>query len=248
MGFREHQSLAAEGFTGPKAILEGKWGFLQGTSRDPKPSRLVDGLEGRPRILDTGLKLHACCRYNQSAIDAVLGLKKEYNLSPAKIDKIRVETFRAAFPLVVDPWEEKMNPKSDVQAQFSLPYTVATAIVRGKVSFDEFSPEALTNSSIREVMKKIEVAHNPELDPFFPKSWPARVKIQTTDGKELENRVDYPKGDIENPLTWDELVARFKDHSKEVFDQAQQKGILEILQHIEELEDIERLTNLLRIK
>jgi 2-methylcitrate dehydratase PrpD len=240
--------LANEGFRGPRAILEGRWGFLRGTSRDPEPFRLVEGLGGRLRILDTGIKLHACCRYNQSPIDAILNLKKEYDLSPKEIDRIRVEIFRAAFPLVVDPWEEKMNPKSDVQAQFSLPYTVAAAIVRDRVSFEEFLPESLSDSSIREVMEKVEVVHDPELDPAFPRSWPARVKLGTRDGKHLENRVDFPRGDVNNPLSWNELVIRFKEHSKEIFDPTLQDGIVETLQRIQELKDMKKLTDLLRIK
>ncbi len=240
--------LANEGFRGPRSILEGKWGFLRGTSRDPEPFRLVEGLGGRLRILDTGIKLHACCRYNQSPIDAILNLKKEYDLSPHEVDRIRVEIFRAAFPLVVDPWEEKMNPKTDVQAQFSLPYTVAAAIVKGRVSFEEFLAGSLSDSSIRAVMAKVEVVHDPELDPAFPRSWPARVKVRTRDGKHLENKVDFPKGDINNPLSWDELVIRFKVHSKEVFNPTLQERIVESLQRIHKMKDMRRFTGFLRVK
>jgi len=240
--------LANEGFKGPRAILEGKWGFLRGTSSNPDPSRLIEKLEGTLRILDTGIKLHACCRYSQSAIDAVLNLRKEYDLGPHDIDTIRVEIFRAAFPLVVEPWQEKMDPKTDVQAQFSLPYTVAAAIVKGRVSFEEFLPESLSDPRIREVMARVGVVHDPELDPAFPRSWPARVKIRTTGGKHLENKVDFPRGDVNNPLSWDELVIRFKEHSKEVFDPTLQERIVELIQRIHTLKDMKKFTSLLRIK
>ena len=239
--------LAAEGFRGPQAILEGKSGFCQTTSRNPDYSHLTEGLEGRPLILDTGLKLHACCRYNQSAIDAVLDIRKSHDLNLQNIDSILVETFRAAFPLVVEPWEEKINPKTDVQAQFSLPYTVAIAILKGRVSFEEFFPENLIDPSVRKMMQKVKVIHNPEFDLAFPKSWPARIKIRTRDGKNLENKVDFPKGDVVNPLSWDELIARFKEHSKDVFDQTQQDRIVEALQHLEKWKDIKKFTALLRI-
>jgi 2-methylcitrate dehydratase PrpD len=238
--------LAAEGFKGPSAILEGRWGFLQGTSKNPEPDRLIEGLKGRFRIMDTGLKLHACCRYNQSAIDATLELMRDYNLNHEKIEKIRVEIFQAAFPLVVDPWEEKMNPKTDVQAQFSLPYTVATAIVRGKVSFDEFNQRALGDLITKSVMKKVEVSHDPELDKVFPRSWPARVKIRTTDGQDIDKKVDCPKGDVDNPLSEDELVMRFKEHSDRVFDRTQQGRVVESLRQVESLKDMRELTVLLR--
>lgn len=240
--------LANEGFKGPGAILEGKWGFLRGTSRNPDPFRLTERFEGRLRILDTGIKLHACCRYNQSAIDGALNLRKKHGLGPNDIDKIRIEIFGAAFPLVVDPWEEKMDPKTDVQAQFSLPYTVAVAIVKGRVSFEEFLPESLSDRSIRAAMAKVEVIHDPELDPEFPRSWPARVKVRTTGGKQLEKQVDFPRGDVNNPLNWDELVIRFKEHSKEVFDPTLQERIVESLQRIHAVKDMKKFTVLLRAK
>ena len=240
--------LAAEGFRGPQTILEGKNGFLQTTSRTPNYSRLIEKIGGRPLILDTGLKLHACCRYNQSAIDAVLFLRKSNDLNLQKIDSIQVETFQAAFPLVIEPWEQKMNPKTDVQAQFSLPYTVAIAVLKGRVSFEEFFPNHLVDPNVRNLMKKVNVIHNPEFDIAFPKSWPTRVKIRTTDGKEIENKVDFPKGDVENPLSWDELIARFKEHSQNVFRQTRQDKIIEAIQNLEKQEDMQKLTALLRIK
>ena len=240
--------LANEGFKGPRAILEGKWGFLRGTTRNPDPSRLIEKLGRRLRILDTGIKLHACCRYSQSAIDAVLNIRREHDLGPHDIDTIQVEIFRAAFPLVVDPWQEKMDPKSDVEAQFSLPYTVAAAIVKGRVSFEEFLPESLSDPMIREVMARVGVVHDPELDPAFPRSWPARITIRTRGGKHLENKVDFPRGDVNNPLSSDELLIRFQEHSKEVFDRALQERIVESIQRIHTLKDMKRFTGLLRIK
>ena len=237
--------LAAEGFKGPRAVLEGKWGFLSATSSSADAGKLVEGLGERPRILDTGLKLHACCRYNQSAIDACLAIRKE-NVCPLEnIEKIQVHIFKAAYPLVLDPWEEKMNPKTDVQAQFSLPYTVAVAAVKGRVSFDEFNKDLLNDSTIRDMMHRVEVIHDPDLDPLFPKSWPTRVIIQTTDNRSFENRVDYPKGDVENPLTRGELADRFRRNSETVFDASRQTEIIEKVNRFQDVENVTALTTLL---
>ncbi len=237
--------LAAEGFKGPRAVLEGKWGFLSTTSNSADTTLLTEGLGERPRILDTGLKLHACCRYNQSAIDACLEIRKENEGAFENIEKIRVHIFKAAYPLVLEPWEEKMNPKTDVQAQFSLPYTVAVALVKGRVSFDEFNPELLGDPIIRDMMHRVEVIHDPDLDPLFPKSWPTRVIIHTTDNRSFENRVDYPKGDVENPLSWDELVDRFCQNSGSVFDVTRQSRIVEKVNQFEDVENVTALTTLM---
>ena len=237
--------LAAEGFLGPKAVLEGKWGFLKATSNNADETRLVEGLGGKPRVMDTGLKLHACCRYNQSAIDAAAEIMKKNDLSPHSVEKVQVDIFKAAYPLVVEPWEEKMNPQTDVQAQFSLPYTVALAVVKGRVSFEEFYPEVLKDPTVRDMMKRVEVVHDPALDAEFPKSWPTRVTIQTTDNRSLDQRVDFPKGDVENPLSWEALIHRFKAHSEMVFDPSRQDRIVETVKKLQDLETITKLTAIL---
>lgn len=237
--------LASQGFKGPNEILEGKWGFLSATSNLSNPAKLTEELNGRPRVMDTGLKLHACCRYNQSAIDAVLELRKSHHLSADEIEKIEVELFKAAFPLVVDPWEDKMNPETDVQAQFSLPYTVALAVIKGRVSFEEFNPEVLRDPEVRAVMKKVEVIYNPELDPLFPESWPTKVIVSMTDGNVFDTRVDYPKGDIENPLSWEELADRFKDHTGMIFEESKKDRIVDMITDLQKLENARRLTALL---
>lgn len=237
--------LAAEGFKGPRAVLEGKWGFLAATSDHAKPSHLIDGFGGKHRVMDTGLKLHACCRYNQSAIDATMEIMKANDLSPEAIKSVHVEIFKAAYPLVVEPWDVKMNPQTDVQAQFSLPYTVALAIEKGRVSIEEFYPEILTDQKVRDMMNRIQVIHNEEFDLEFPKIWPTRVTIQTTDHRFLSHRVDYPKGDVENPLTWEELIERFGAHTKGVFDSTLQEQIVGTVNALQNLEKINNLTALL---
>jgi 2-methylcitrate dehydratase PrpD len=237
--------LAQEGFKGPKAVLEGKWGFLSAASNSADRECLVGGLGGRPRILDTGLKLHACCRYNQSAIDACLAIAKEYTVRAADVESIRVEIFKAAYPLVVEPWEEKMNPQTDVQAQFSLPYTVAVAIAKGRVSFEEFDRNVLEDPEVRELMNRVEVHNDPQLDPLFPKRWPTRVAIQTKDGRRLERLVDCPRGDVENPLPWEELVERFRRHTDAVFEPSRQDEIIGIIREIQDIENMDEVTELL---
>jgi len=246
-GGLEAALLAAEGFKGPNAVLEGPWGFLGATSRSSDRSLLTKNFDKKWKIMETSLKLHACCRYNQSAIDAAIKIMDENNLNPGSVDQVQVELFGAAFPLVVEPWEEKLNPQTDVQAQFSLPYAVALAIVKGRVSFDEFQPEILNDRKIRNMMKKICVVHNAEFDGIFPKKWPSRITIHTVDGRVLECRVDYPRGDVENPLSWEELVRRFKTHSAAVFKPSRQEIILQKVKTLSTILDLNELTLLLAI-
>jgi 2-methylcitrate dehydratase PrpD len=74
--------LAAEGFSGPLHILEGRDGFLHGYSRNPVPQRLTAGLGESFEILHTAVKPHACCRYMQGPIDAILEIAREHAIQP----------------------------------------------------------------------------------------------------------------------------------------------------------------------
>ena len=94
-------------------------------------------------------------------------------------------------------------------------------------------------------MKKVEVVHNPDLDPLFPESWPTKVIITDMDGNVFDTRIDYPKGDIENPLSWEELADRFKDHTGTVFEETKKSRIIDTVTNLQNLENAGQLTALL---
>jgi 2-methylcitrate dehydratase PrpD len=101
--------LAAEDFRGPSRILEGRDGFLRGYSRRPLPDLLTGDLGKSFEILRTSVKPHACCRYMQGPIDAILALVHEHNIRPAQVRQIEVAVLEAGWPLVVEPRAQKYN-------------------------------------------------------------------------------------------------------------------------------------------
>src|SRR5215831_17271992 len=102
--------LAAEGFTGPLHVLEGRDGFLQGYSRKSVPERLTGGLGDSFEILHTAVKPHACCRYMQGPIDAILEITREHNIAPEQIENIEVAILEAGWAIIAEPREQKYNP------------------------------------------------------------------------------------------------------------------------------------------
>src|SRR5579862_8824237 len=106
----EAAMLAAEGFSGPLHILEGRDGFLHGYSRHPVPERLTAGLGESYEILHTAVKPHACCRYMQGSIDAVLALVREHAIEASQVRKIEVAVLEAGWGIVAEPREQKYNP------------------------------------------------------------------------------------------------------------------------------------------
>jgi 2-methylcitrate dehydratase PrpD len=202
--------LAAEGFSGPLRILEGRDGFLHGYSRNPIPERLTDGLGESFEILRTAVKPHACCRYMQGPIDAVLAILRERHLDAGQIQRIEVAVLEAGWGLVAEPRETKYHPESVVDAQFSMPFGAAIAALEGAAGLDQFTLEKIRSPKVRELMGKVTLVRDPSIEETFPQEWPARVAIQLTDGRSFDEYVRYPKGDPENPLTWEELAAKFQ--------------------------------------
>jgi 2-methylcitrate dehydratase PrpD len=202
--------LAAEGFTGPLRILEGRDGFLHGYSRNPIAERLTDDLGESFEILHTAVKPHACCRYMQGPIDAVLAIMREHNLEASQIRRIEIAVLEAGWAIVAEPRARKYNPESVVDAQFSMPFGVAVAAIDGVAGLAQFTVEKARSPKIREVMDKVVLVKDPRIEETFPQEWPARVVIEIENGQRYEKFIRYPKGDPENPLSWDEMAAKFR--------------------------------------
>jgi 2-methylcitrate dehydratase PrpD len=202
--------LAAEGFTGPLSILEGRDGFLHGYSRRPIADRLTEGLGESFEILHTAVKPHACCRYMQGPIDAMLALMRDHSVQPSQIHRIEVAVLEAGWGIVAEPRAKKYNPESVVDAQFSMPFGAAVAAIDGAAGLDQFTLEKARSPKIRELMNKVVLVKDPRIEETFPREWPASVVIELNDGQRLEKFVRYPKGDPEKPLTWDEMAAKFR--------------------------------------
>lgn len=202
--------LAAENFSGPQQILEGRDGFLQGHSRRPVLDRLTTGLGHSYEILQTAVKPHACCRYMQGPIDAILALMSEHSIAADAIRRIEVAVLEAGWDIVCAPEERKYHPESIVDAQFSMPYGAAVAVLCGAAGLDQFTIEQIRSPQIREMMGKVILTKDARLEETFPREWPALVTIDTQDGRTHEKFVRYPKGDPENPLTWEELARKFR--------------------------------------
>ena len=229
--------LARENFTGPGTIIEGRFGFLHAYSSGSKSGKVLQNWGDPWEVLRTSIKPHACCRYKQGPIDGILKIVRENSIDASQIEKVILGILKAGFAIIVEPEEQKSNPKSIVDAQFSMPFGAAVAILHGKATLDEYTLESINSGRVRELMGKISCVRDPELEKEFPKKWPASVTLLTKDGKTYSTRIDYPKGDPENPLTWDELIDKFRNLISPVLGEARQNEIIERVRSLEEEQD-----------
>jgi 2-methylcitrate dehydratase PrpD len=202
--------LAAEGFRGPSRILEGRDGFLSSYSRHPLPDLLTGELGQSFEILRTSVKPYACCRYMQGPIDAILALVCEHDIRPQQVRQIEVAVLEAGWPLVVEPREQKYCPQSIVEAQFSMPYGAAVAVIDRAAGLNQFNQARLQSDDVRGFLDRVTMNKNPDIEKNFPEEWPAIVTIHLQDGRSFEKAIRHPRGDPQNPLTWPELIAKFR--------------------------------------
>ena len=202
-------NLAGQGFRGPSTILEGRDGFLHGYSRESKPELVTQNLGRDFEILHTAVKPHACCRYMQAPIDALLALALEHDIPAAQVERVEIAVLEAGWSLVCEPRARKNSPVNTVDAQFSMPYGAAVALLHRQAGLDQFAAGNFQSPELNVLMEKVVLRKDPRIEENFPKEWSAIVSVLLAGGKRYEKHVRFPNGDPENPLSWDELAAKF---------------------------------------
>jgi len=203
--------LARDGFSGPHLVFEGKKGFFKAFSDKHDPKALTDGLPKtgsglaqQYKITECYIKPYPVCGHAIPTIDAVLKLLRKQPVKPDDIERVRIRTYALALDESDDP-----SPKTTTSATLSLQYTTAATLIFGRLTPDEMTEEMLFDPTIRDLMKKIDVILDPELDKLMPKKRSAIVELKMKDGSFRKARQDSPKGQPENPLTDDELREKF---------------------------------------
>lgn len=237
--------LARRGFQGPTSIIEGRDGFLHAYSNGADASKVLEGIGSGFEILRTSVKPHACCRYMQPPIDGVLKIVRENDLRPDQIGKVRLGILRAGAPLIAEPIENKYRPQSIVEAQFSMPFGAAVAVLYRKAGLGEFHLSKINSEKVKRMMRQVECMVDPDLDQTFPKQWCATAEIFTKDGKRYFTKIEYPKGDPENPLSWEELIKKFHDLSGRFMTKERRLKIVDQVKNLEKIQNIKKWSPLL---
>ena len=237
--------LARAGYTGPTTIFEGRDGFLSAYSGDPDPSLVLKDLGEEYLLTQTGIKPHACCRYNQGPIDCLLDIGQANDFQPMEIEEVKIGVLSQGMRLVAEPVDSKRNPKSVVDMQFSMHFAAAVALSYGSASLSEYTLGVPERPEVRHIMDRVECVTDPKLDAQTPKLFPAWAEVRTTDGRTMHSELTYPKGDPENPVTWDEMQNKFKLLSAPVISNQRQQKIMAAVDSLEQLDDVRQLASLL---
>ena len=215
--------LASQGLTAPPAPFEGPHGLwdLMGT-RDigPLPRGPV------PAVTRASYKYYLTEYHSQAAIMAVLALRER--VDPAQVAAVRIETDRFAWT-EIGSGPEKWRPATRETADHSLPYIAAAVLVDGVFSDDIFRPERFSDARILQLIDKVTVVENPAFTEVFPAEMPCRVAITDRDGRLHSAEVRHPPGHPANPLTNDQVAAKFRALTGRALHAVQAERLLDTL-------------------
>ena len=191
--------LAALGFTGPPAILEGKAGLFAAACPDADPDAVLRDPDAPWQLHETSIKPWPSCRHTHPVIDGALELAGR--LDPAAIEKIEVATYRAALDVCDRPVAD-----SAYEAKFSLQHCAAVALQRGTVDFSAF--DAPAREAAAALARKVSVSAGDPFDAAYPGAWGAGISVELADGSREEVRRDVCRGDPEAALSAGEMTAK----------------------------------------
>ena len=200
--------MAGEGFKGPSKAFEGQWGYLHSYASGGNIKKAIDGLGEKFETLNLGVKPYPSCRYSHAAIDVLIELKKELNFSSEDLDDVDIGLSETALNIIGYPLNDKQNPKSIVDGQFSMPFCAAVTVKSGGLQWDDYKNH-LNNSDTLSLCNKIKVSPDKDAEECCPEYMSAKVKV-VVKGKKHEKFVKIPKGEPENFMDDAEFISKFQ--------------------------------------
>ena len=229
--------MARHDYLGATSPIEGSRGYFALYAGDgADASRALDGLGSDFEVMNTAVKPYPCCRYSHATIDAVADIVRAESLASPDIDGIEIAMGETGYGLVADPAEMKRVPSNVVEGQFSVYFAAAATAEKGGYAWDAY--DRLADAEVRRLMQRTSVT----LDQRFGSGMESIVSLRTADGRVIERNVPYPKGEPENPMTWDEMQAKFTEWSGPVIGAERAAQVIESVASLQSLASMSELT------
>ena len=237
-GINTHSSfiaatLAQSGFIGAAEVFEGKQGFLQGYALRPIPENATKTLGKSFETLENAIKPFPLCRYNHQTLDLVIDYQKENIIDTSRVSSINIDRPKYGVQLCGSPIEQKRNPQSPVDAQFSGCFAVALALTEQKADMTTFTGalDRGLSDEFKRLMSITDIQQADDLDEIHPEFWPGRVKM-VIDGEEVELYGKHMRGERERPMAIEEVQDKFRDLSPK-HDEKNRKEVFDVINNLE---------------
>lgn len=231
--------LARAGMIGPSEVFEGRFGLLATHLQDedvPRDfSRVTANLGSHWESRQSSFKPYPAAHVLHPYIDAALRLRRERGLQPDLIERVECPVTPFIVPIVCEPTSEKLAPASDSHGRVSLQYSIAEALYTGSLGRRAYGPQHLSSPEILALARRVRYY----VDPQYP--GPGRFKgalrVTLTDGRSFEEIQEYNRGSVENPMTPEELRAKFDENADGVLSAAESRRLADEIARLEDLPD-----------
>jgi 2-methylcitrate dehydratase PrpD len=201
--------MAERGITGAHNVLEGEYGlFRQYHGGEYDREILLADLGERFEGMNIGFKPYPCCGFSHAFIDGALALKARYNIKAEKIESVTACCGETSYQ-ICNPPEVKGSPRNPVDAQFSLPWAVATALVKGRVAPADFTAAAIKDGDVLKISRKVKGVPEPAYNRHGV--GPGRMEITLRDGAVYSEEVEHCRGSVERPMTFEDIADKLRE-------------------------------------
>jgi 2-methylcitrate dehydratase PrpD len=233
--------LAKEGIRGFDEPFEGKAGFFNLYAKGKyDPALLLKDLGTLFESANIAFKAWPSCRGTHAYVEGALAIVKENNIRLADIDSIKVVVGeRSINRRLCEPLEKKQHPSVAIDAKFSIPFTVATALVHKTITLDSFTPQSLKNAEVLNMAEKVtyEIDANAERSD----SVQGYTEIKLKNGETKSKKVEFVYGHPKNPIDAESLVAKFINCASHSAKQIDTQRVIEMVMSLEDLHDVRGL-------
>lgn len=193
--------LVEAGFIGERDGLSSVFGRVVSEKFDT--ARMIRGLGRDWQIDQNYFKLHSCCRYNHGALDALDDLLAREKIAADSVERVDVASYLYAAEL------DDQAPRNTLGAKFSVPFAVATRLVRGSSAVENFTWDAVRDPKVQALARRVFVTEDKAMTAKLPQFRPARVDLRLNDGRTLTAAVEANRGDDQDPYSRIELVGKY---------------------------------------
>jgi 2-methylcitrate dehydratase PrpD len=232
--------LAREGTTGPAEVFEGRFGLFASHLQDSTGKladyrRIRDNLGTHWESRNSSFKPFPAAHVLHPYISAILRLRERHGIGTDDVERIDCPVTEFIVGIVCEPTEEKFAPASDSHARVSLQYSLAEALALGSLGKNAYRAESLRSPEILDLARRIHY----RVDPAYP--GPGRFKGEVTvmlkNGQSFHELEEYNRGSAENPMTAEEIRAKFDDNAGGFLSAERRAKLAELIRYLDTLGD-----------
>lgn len=225
--------LAAQGITGPIEVFEGNKGFCEAIAG---PFSIDWQREDLERVRRTIVKKYNAEIHSQSVLEGVLELRETHHFTGEDVVQVRIDIFDVAYHIIGGGEEgNKIIVGTKEEADHSLPYMVAVALLDGEVWPEQYRPERIARQDVQSLLRRVHVRPDPEFSRRFPEEMPCRIQVELRDRRILQTEKRDYEGFHTRPMPWQAVVTKFRRLAASSLPTALLTKVIELVERLESI-------------